>query len=170
MVFTTAARILGNDRQAEDIAQETFLKAYEHFDYLRTNPSAGGWLRTVARNLTFNHLRRHRRRWRLFSEMKSAEDTDEAPEMDLAAPDDLFAQVNTSMHHALIEQALVRLPDHQRMALVLYHFEDMRYEEIASQLGISLAKLKVDIFRARAALAKILARRGVTADTELTSP
>jgi len=168
MVFSTAARILGNDRQAEDIAQEAFLKAYEHFDDLRTNPSAGGWLRTVTRNLTFNHLGRYRKRWRLFSEMRREDDAEDEPELDFALPDDLLAQVGSDLRHELISEALTHLPEHQRVPLVLYHFEEMRYEEIASELRISLAKVKVDIFRARAALAKLLMRRGVDAEVELT--
>jgi len=169
MVFSTAARLLGNDRQAEDIAQEAFLKAYEHFDYLQTNPAAGGWLRTVTRNLAFNYLGRHRKRWRLFSEMRSRHDEDDDSGMDVPDPDDLVADINTDMRQKLIEQALARLPGHQRLPLVLYHFEDMSYEEIAEQLHISMAKLKVDIFRARGALAKSLLRKGVTAEIELTS-
>ena len=68
MVFSTAARLTGNDAQAQDIAQEVFLKAYENFASLRTSPTAGGWLKTVATNLTLNHLSRYRRRWRFFSE------------------------------------------------------------------------------------------------------
>jgi sulfite exporter TauE/SafE len=48
MVFSTAARIVANDAQAEDIAQEVFLKAYENFDHLSASPTAGGWLKTVA--------------------------------------------------------------------------------------------------------------------------
>jgi RNA polymerase sigma-70 factor (ECF subfamily) len=62
MVFTTAARLLGNDAQAEDIAQEVFLRAYAHFGQLRTSPSRGGWLKTVTTNLALNHLQRYRRR------------------------------------------------------------------------------------------------------------
>lgn len=168
MVFSTAARILGNDRQAEDIAQETFLKAYEHFDDLRENPSAGGWLRTVARNLTFNHLGRHRKRWRLFSELRRADAEEDEPEVDFPLPDDLLAEVGSDLRHELIADALAQLPEHQRVPLVLYHFEEMRYEEIAAQLRISLAKVKVDIFRGRAALAKMLMRRGITPEVELT--
>ena len=48
--------------------------------------------------------------------------------------------------------ALRRLPDHQRLPLVLYHFEDLSYQEIAAKLGVSLTKVKTDIRRARAAL------------------
>src|SRR6187397_3094242 len=43
MVFSTAARLTGNDAQAEDISQEVFLKAYENYDHLGTSPTAGGW-------------------------------------------------------------------------------------------------------------------------------
>lgn len=163
MVFSTAARLTGNDAQAEDLAQETFLKAYEHFDMLRTSPSPGGWLKTVATNLTLNHLSRYRKRWRFFSEMKreSAED-DEAdtafPDalLGVSTPDDLFASVHAEERHRLVEDALKRLPDHQRVPLVLYHFEDMPYQDIAARLGVSLPKIKTDIMRARIALAKML--------------
>src|SRR5262245_28173922 len=48
MVFSTAARLTGNNAQAEDISQEVFLKAYENYDHLKTSPTAGGWLKTVA--------------------------------------------------------------------------------------------------------------------------
>src|ERR1700723_4251746 len=72
MVFSTAARLAGNDAQAEDIAQEVFIKAYEHFSDLRGSVTAGGWLQTVTTNLTLNYLSRYRKRWRLFSEMRSS--------------------------------------------------------------------------------------------------
>ena len=62
------------------------------------------------------------------------------------------------------------MPERQRLPLVLYHFEELSYEEIAQQLDVSLAKVKTDIFRARAALAKVLAERGVTAATSLGAP
>ena len=67
MVFSTAIRLVGNEAQAEDISQEVFLKAYEHFESLQTSPTAGGWLKTVTTNLSLNHLTRYRNRWRFFS-------------------------------------------------------------------------------------------------------
>ena len=70
MVFSTAFRLAGNDAQAEDISQEVFLRAYEHFADLRTSETAGGWLKTVTTNLSINYLNRYRKRWRLFSEMR----------------------------------------------------------------------------------------------------
>ena len=161
MVFSTAARLTGNDAQAEDISQEVFLKAYQNYDHLSSSPTAGGWLKTVATNLSLNHLSRYRNRWRFFSEFKrdaDAGDDREAPEVEFAAPDTFFSGVDADDRRALVEQALTQLPPHQRVPLVLYHFEDMPYEDIAKKLGVSLAKVKTDILRARAALAKIFAR------------
>jgi RNA polymerase sigma-70 factor, ECF subfamily len=160
MVFTTAARLTGNDAQAEDISQDVFLKAYENFGHLRASPTAGGWLKTVTTRLTLNYLSRYRRRWRFFSELRE-QDAQDAPEVDFPAPDTLVGDLDADRNHALIEQALRELPEHQRVPLVLYHFEEMPYLEIAKQLGISLPKVKTDIQRARGALVNILARKGV---------
>jgi RNA polymerase sigma-70 factor (ECF subfamily) len=159
MVFTTAVRIVANDAQAEDIAQDVFLKAYERFDDLRGSPSAGGWLKTVATNLSINHLQRYRKRWRFFSEFTRDRDDPESsngPAAEWAAPDTLHAGLDQAERRARLDQALARLPDHQRVPLVLFHFEDMPYDEIARTLRVSLSKIKTDILRARAALAKLL--------------
>lgn len=163
MVFSTAARICGNDAHAQDIAQEVFLKAYEHFEQLRGSATAGGWLKTVATNLTLNHVTRYRKRWRFFSELRNEDEDDFEPgaggmhDQTFEVPDSLLDGIDAAQRHDLIEQALQRLPGHQRVPLVLYHFEEMSYEEIARRLHISLAKVKSDIFRARAALARTLA-------------
>jgi RNA polymerase sigma-70 factor (ECF subfamily) len=160
MVFSTAVRLTRNEAQAEDISQEVFIKAHEHFDQLRTSPTAGGWLKTVATNLSLNHLSRYRNRWKFFSEFRRNDAAPDDPEVEFAAPENFFANVDADERRALVERALDQLPEHQRVPLVLYHFEDLPYDEIARQLGVSLAKVKTDILRARAALAKILQRSG----------
>lgn len=162
MVFSTAARLTGNEAQAEDITQEVFLKAYENFEQLRASPTAGGWLKTVATNLTLNHLSRYRKRWRFFSEMRREDEDDDQSEIEFPVPDTLLEGLHDQERHVLVEQALKHLPEHQRLPLVLYHFEDLAYEDIAKKLDVSLSKVKTDILRARAALAKTLARSGLT--------
>jgi RNA polymerase sigma-70 factor (ECF subfamily) len=163
MVFSTAARLSGNDAQAEDIAQEVFLRAHQRFDELRDNPRAAGWLKTVATNLTFSHLTRYRKRWVFFSQLEGQDGDGDAPELDFPAPDSVSGEVEDDQRHALVESALRALPEHQRVPLVLFHFEDMPYEQIASKLRVSLPKVKTDIHRARLALAGILARQGISA-------
>ena len=161
MVFSTAARIVGNDAQAEDIAQDVFLKAYEDFERLSGSATAGGWLKTVATNLSLNHVMRYKRRWRFFSDLMARRDDEEA-DLPFALPETLLVDIDHEKRHAIVEAALKSLPDGQRVPLVLFHFEQMPYEAIAKRLGVSLAKIKVDIYRGRAALARRLVEQGVT--------
>jgi RNA polymerase sigma-70 factor (ECF subfamily) len=155
MVYTTAVRLTGSDAQAQDIAQEVFVRAYEHFADLKGSASAGGWLKTVATNLSINHLNRYRKRWRFFSELRVTGE-DSAPEVEWEVPDTLLCDLSAAQRGAIVDQALRQLPDHQRLPLVLYHFDELSYQEIAAKLGVSLAKVKTDIRRARAALLPLL--------------
>jgi RNA polymerase sigma-70 factor (ECF subfamily) len=163
MVYSTVVRLLGRDAQAEDIAQEVFLKAYENFGMLQESATAGGWLKTVATNLSLNYLSRYRKRWRFFSDMRREGDSEadagtvDDLGIDFAVPDTLFDDLAASERAAIVEQALSELPDAQRIALVLYHFEEMPYADIARRLKVSLPKVKIDIMRGRNALAKALA-------------
>ena len=155
MVFATAVRLVGRAADAEDIAQTTFLRAWERFDELDHNPAAGGWLKTVATNLALNHLSRYRSRWRFFSELGGADDDQPGFEARLAAEDVPDAMVRS---HALaqLERALRALPARQRVPIVLFHFDQWSYDEIATRLGVSVGKIKTDIHRGRLALRALL--------------
>ena len=160
MVYSTAVRLIGNETQAEDISQEVFIKAHEHFDNLRTSATAGGWLKTVATNLSINHIQRYKKRWSFFSDLVHRNDEGGEKEVEFAAPDTFFSGVDSTERREWVEQALAKLPDHQRVPLTLYHFEDLPYEDIAKKMRVSLSKVKTDILRGREALAKILVRSG----------
>jgi RNA polymerase sigma-70 factor (ECF subfamily) len=156
MVFSTAIRLLANVAEAEDVAQEVFLRAYQHFAELRESPTAGGWLKKVATNLSLNHLSRYRSRWTFFSELFARGQEEEGEPLEFAAPDDIGRTLEDTDRNQLVEQALQKLPASQRVPLVLYHLEGLKYEEIAAKLSVSLGKVKTDIFRAREALRKRL--------------
>ncbi len=165
MVYATAIRLLSNPAEAEDVAQTVFLKAFERFADVGTSPAAAGWLKTVTTNLCLNHLSRYRSRWRFFSELEPARgaagdhDTGTRDHVDglmaragaqvTAAQD---ADLDAADEQARLEQALRRLPDHQRVPIVLFHFENKSYLEIAALLDVTLAKVKTDIHRGREAL------------------
>lgn len=158
MVYGTAIRLLGNSAEAHDIAQEVFLKAYERFGELRQSPTVGGWLKTVTRNLSLNHLTRYRARWNFFSDMLAPGQEDQDPVAELPAPDTTNERWDQEARHRWVEAGLARLPSTQRVPLVLYHYEELSYEEIAAQLKISLSKVKTDIHRGREALKRHLQR------------
>jgi RNA polymerase sigma-70 factor (ECF subfamily) len=161
MVFAVAVRLLANAAEAEDVSQTVFLKAFEHFRELDGNPNAGGWLKKVATNDCLNHLSRYRARWRFFSELGPAEaDTSSAADaLDRLAShaSSSQAELERAEMQARLEEAVRRLPDHQRVPLVLFHFEEKSYQEIAGLTGVTLAKVKTDIHRGREALKRALA-------------
>lgn len=149
MVYATAVRLLGSPAEAEDVAQTVFLKAYERFDQIGTSPTAAGWLKTVTTNACLNHLSRYRNRWRFFSELGTAdaltvEQRSSGPqEPRTSGPQD---------PDSVLDLALRRLPPHQRVPIVLFHFDDLSYQQIAERLGVSVGKVKTDIHRGRETL------------------
>jgi RNA polymerase sigma-70 factor (ECF subfamily) len=157
MVYATAVRLLGSAAEAEDVSQTVFMKAFQHFHEIGGSEAAAGWLRTVTRHDCLNHLSRYRRRWRFFSELThagAAEDEDFAAS--LVGNESPGAALEAADRQQHLEAALRRLPDAQRVPLVLFHFEGTSYQEIAQMLGVSLGKVKTDIHRAREALRKYL--------------
>jgi RNA polymerase sigma-70 factor (ECF subfamily) len=156
MVFSTAMRLLANPSEAEDVSQEVFLKAFERFADLRESPTVGGWLKTVATNMSLNHLTRYRARWSFFSELVKGGESEDAEPVEFSAPDTLERDLDQTDRQQVVEGALQKLPPAQRVPLVLFHLEGLSYEEIAAKLNVSLGKVKTDIFRAREAMRKRL--------------
>jgi RNA polymerase sigma-70 factor (ECF subfamily) len=136
--------LLGGGRGvAEEVAQESFMRLY-HTGF-RTLPEgeARFWLYRVARNCALNELSKGQTRRRLlgrFGEFLSPSAPD--PEREYEAEE----------RRQIVNEMLKTLPEHQRAALLLREQEGMSYREIAGVLGASEGKVKVDVFRARAAL------------------
>jgi RNA polymerase sigma-70 factor (ECF subfamily) len=169
MVFSTAVRLLANEAEAQDISQEVFLKAYSRWQELSVSPTAGGWLKAVTTNLCLNHLSRYRNRWKFFSELFRGEDEeDDKPPVDLPIGELTTDELNETDQKRILEEALFKLPPGQRVPLVLYHFEEKSYEEIAATMRISLSKVKTDIMRGREALKRKLLQ-GSSASKELAT-
>ncbi len=153
MVYAVAVRLLANEAEAEDVAQTVFLRAYERFGALRRDAGVAGWLKTVATRECLNHLQRYRARWRFFSELgASSEAAYDVPTTGQTADEAL----DEAQRHARLESALRELPTHQRVPLVLFHFEQRSYDEIARVLGVSVGKVKTDMHRGRLALRRWL--------------
>jgi RNA polymerase sigma-70 factor (ECF subfamily) len=158
LVFATAVRLLGNEVEAEDVAQTVFLKAFQTFDTIGESPAAPGWLRTVTTNACLNHLARYRRRWRFFSELgrTDPEGHDVPYEPRTPSSDSPSLDLERADEHERLERALRSLPDHQRVPLVLFHYDGASYQEIADTLRASVGKIKTDIHRGREALRRLI--------------
>jgi RNA polymerase sigma-70 factor (ECF subfamily) len=164
MVFATAVRLIGSPVEAEDVAQTVFLKAFQRFETIGRSPAAAGWLKTVTTNACLNHMSRYRARWRFFSELErpGLDDSETRFEATLVSTSSPALDLQQDEEHQQLERALGRLPDHQRVPLVLFHFENISYQAIAELLGVSLGKIKTDIHRGREALKQHLSSSHVS--------
>ena len=165
MVFATAVRLLGRRPEAEDVAQTIFLRAFQRFDELSRSATAGGWLKTATRNECLNYLGRYRSRWRFFSELTAVSDHDSSSSFEDTLIEQRLPSTNLEIaeRDRRVEEALQELPDHQRVPLVLFHFEEMSYQQIADLVGASLGKVKTDIHRGREKLRRLLADEDLAA-------
>lgn len=154
MVYASAVRLLADEADAEDVSQTVFLRAYERFEELRGQPTVAGWLKTVTTNLCLNHLERYRARWCFFSEMGEVDAPAFEPAAETAAPDEALDEAE---RQARLEAALRGLPPHQRVPLVLFHFEGRSCDDIARLVGASVGKVRTDMHRGRLALRRVLA-------------
>ena len=159
MVYGTAVRLLSSPAEAEDVAQTVFLKAFQRFDEVGASAAAPGWLKTTTRNECLNHLTRYRARWQFFSELTRPDRNDGDYADSLVSPLSHALDLEQAELREQLERALRALPDHQRVPLVLFHFEELNYQEIAEALGASLGKVKTDIHRGREALKRLLPDR-----------
>jgi RNA polymerase sigma-70 factor (ECF subfamily) len=146
LVFAVLSQMLGRGAHVEDLAQETFLRAYlafPRFDVDRARPSR--WLLTIAVRLALNEARRGGR---------TADD--DAPE-----PTETANPETESLRRELgraIERAIVLLPDDQRAVFVLTELHDLTLAEIAEALGVPVGTVKTRLLRAREQLRARLER------------
>ncbi|MDX2081529.1 MAG: sigma-70 family RNA polymerase sigma factor [Terrimicrobiaceae bacterium] len=154
-VIGTIAKMLGGESDAEDLAQQVFIRVWQSAPRYEPGAKFTTWLLTITRNLVFNECRRRGR-----ARLVPFETDDEFGPRDRPDPQTRTAAEH-SVEHELeqaIEQAIAALPEQQRLALVLRRYEDLAYEEIAEVLHVSVPSVKSLLFRARTELKERLAR------------
>ena len=148
-LFRLAYRMTGNEQDAEDIVQDTFLRAYRALHTFEARAHFGTWLHRVAANCALDHLRRVRRREEEpYSQGTTPEDESEPlGSMRSTAPTPERLLLSGELMKTL-EGAMTELSDHERAALVMRHFEGCTIEEIAKTLGLRATSAKNTVFRA----------------------
>jgi RNA polymerase sigma-70 factor, ECF subfamily len=148
-VIGTISKMLGSDAEAEDLAQQVFIRVWKSAPRYRPTAKFTTWLFRITRNLVFNELRRKRH----FADQ--AEEIPEPTERGDKEPDRVLMGEELQL---AIQDAINRLPDSQRMAIILRRYEEMAYEEIAKVMGTTVPAVKSILFRARAELRERLAK------------
>jgi RNA polymerase sigma-70 factor (ECF subfamily) len=155
LVAGTVGRMLGSNSDVEDIAQQVFIRVWKSARRYVPRAKFTTWLLKITRNLVFNELRRTKRRAQVpLQPEPGGEDPPLKDEMNLA-PD---ASLLESELQRTIEQAILQLPEAQRMALVLRRYEQLSYEQIAEVLDLSVPAVKSVLFRARSELRSRLSK------------
>jgi RNA polymerase sigma-70 factor (ECF subfamily) len=160
MVFQMACRILGDREEALDVSQEVFLTVYRKLNHFRGESSVRTWIYRIAVNRAANRRRwwsRLRRRGTVSldehlskDEPRSFSDVLESSE---SSPEDMLLAADERRR---IEHCLLRLPIHQRIAVIMRDIEGLSYEEIAESTQVSLGTVKSRIARGREELKSLL--------------
>ncbi len=147
-VYNLCYRMLGERGEAEDAAQEAFLRAYAHLDRYDDDRSFRTWVLSIASNHCIDRLRKRRLTWLSLDEGLPPHP---ALNSDALEPED--AVIN-SERNATIQLMLAELTPEYRAAVVLRYWYDMSYTEIAEMLNTTESAIKSRLFRARQVLAE----------------
>jgi len=155
LVIGTVGRMLGTHSDAEDIAQQVFVRVWKNAKRYEPRAKFTTWLLKITRNLVFNELRRRSRHPQV--PLQSESDEEERPLRDehAVAPD---ASLLEQELQEAVDAAIAELPETQRMAVILRRYEELSYEEIAGALDQSVSAVKSLLFRARTELRESLQR------------
>jgi RNA polymerase sigma-70 factor, ECF subfamily len=142
-VFNFVYRLLGNTADAEDVAQETFVRVYQKMDSYRPEEKFSTWLFAIARHRALDRLRYRQRH----------------PTTPLDAAPEPSSTSNAAADRELGEQiaaAIQKLPEDQRTAIILSEYHDLSHSEIATIMGCSEKSVESRLYRARKTLRELL--------------
>lgn len=151
-VYSLGYRVLGSPAEAEDVAQEAFLRAWLALPNFRGDARFGTWLYRIVANLCYNRMP-SLRRGMLDLDLEAIE---EQPVDGKLVDADLLA---TDLQGA-IDRAMDALPESHRLLLTLRHLQKMSYEEIATATGLPMGTVKIGLHRARGRLRRQLMEEG----------
>lgn len=139
-IYDLAVRVTGSRTEAEDVTQETFIKAYEHIKKFRGDSSLKTWLYRITINRSIS-VKRRVKRWRVFRGMED-ETFPDLPELSTPSSEQEVILHDQAGH---AHQALQKLPVKQRTSVILRVIKEMSYEEVARTMGISTGGAKANV-------------------------
>ncbi len=151
MVYTLAMRVLRNKEDAEEIAQDTFIKAYQSIGNFKGESKLSTWVYKIAYHKCLDYIKKNKRRPQTAS--MEWQDHDR-----FAAAEEEWDIFEGQEKRQLINRALTRLPGEDGVLLTLFYFETYSLKEISGIMNLSLNTVKVRLHRSRKRLAGILGK------------
>lgn len=158
-LFKTALRLTRSMEESEDLLQETYLKAYRHYHQFTEGTNLKAWLFRIMKNSFINSYRRTKNRPPLmdFDELRDSGDSFEAIAPAIQSPEvDLLGQ---ELDHE-IRDALMALPHHYRMAVLMVDLQGLSYQEVADTLAVPIGTIMSRLYRGRKKIEKALLNYG----------
>ncbi|RIA10364.1 RNA polymerase ECF family sigma subunit [Flavobacteriaceae bacterium MAR_2010_72] len=152
LVFTLALRMMKHREEAEEVAQDTFIKVFKSLDKFKGGSKFSTWIYKVAYNSCLDKIKSNKRK---YNEVEINNHTSNYIKTSNNAFDDLVEEERKQA----IQECLNQLPSDDSFLLTLFYFEDQSLEEISSIIGLTPNNVKVKLFRARKKLAGILKER-----------
>lgn len=155
-VYRTLYQVVGDEQDAQDLAQEVFLKVFRSLAGYRGDAAFTTWLHRLTLNLAFDWLRARKRR-PLQVPLEPAADPEERPAPEIATADEgpEEALLRNDRRREL-QQAIQNLPPDYREVILLYHFHHMSYQQIADRLDTPVRTVETRLYRAKALLKRML--------------
>lgn len=153
-IYNFAYRMMGNAEDAQDISQETFLRAFQSLHSFRKDASFLTWLFKIASNLCIDLLRSRKSKGTLSLDSELEEGREPAAEARTSDPESVAMRNATQ---EVVQHAINALPARYRAVVILRHLQGMSVDEIAQTLDIPAGTVKTHLFRAREMLRERLA-------------
>jgi RNA polymerase sigma factor (sigma-70 family) len=145
-LFEFFYHMTGDRSVSEDLVQDVFVRMLRYRKTFSEQSHFKSWMYQIARNARIDHFKKH-----------GSEKTSRATEVE-AAGSAYHPRIEQAQHTAILERALLELPDEKREILILARYQEMKYEQIAELLGIQVGAVKVRVHRAMAELREIFLR------------
>ena len=152
LVFTLTLRMLKNREEAEEVAQDTFIKAYKSLNRFKGNSKFSTWIYKIAYNTSLDRLKKNKKH---FNDVA----IDEFTEHQVKTIDNALDHLEDKEREQSIRECITLLPSEDSFLLTLYYYEDQSLEEISKTMGLTPNNVKVKLFRSRKKLATILRER-----------
>ena len=149
LVFTLALRMLKNREEAEEVAQDTFIKTYKSLDKFKGDSKFSTWIYRVAYNTSLDRIKKNKKH------LNDVE-INEFTAHQVISIDNALDKLETKEQGEAIQRCIALLPNEESFLLTLYYFDDLSLNDISKIVGITANSIKVKLFRSRKKLASIL--------------
>ncbi len=149
MVYTLALKLMKRPEDAEELAQDTFIKAYQKLDTYEGKSKFSTWLYSITYNACISELRKRRIDFKSLEEQRLSD-------QDEMRMHDYYSENKKEDQEKYLNLALSKLPEDDQVLVTLYYYEDQSMDEISEITGLTVSNIKVKIHRARKKMYSLL--------------